>query len=87
VGVRVDSDVSDFSQDYSVSLSPGGSIWGSFTWGVGSWGGGRSQDEIEVQLGAISGKRIQLKFSNQNTAGQRFKVHGLNYTYNIRGVA
>ena len=87
VGVRVDSDVSDFSQDYPVSLSPGGSIWGSFTWGVGLWGGGRSQDEIEVQLGAISGKRIQLKFSNQNTAGQRFKVHGLNYTYNIRGVA
>lgn len=85
VGIRVDSESTDSVTEYAISLTPGGSIWGSFTWGVDSWGGGRAQDEIELSLGGISGKRIQFKFSNQNTASQRFKVHGLNYTYNIRG--
>jgi hypothetical protein len=54
-------------------------------WGSGTWGSGASQREAVLTLGQVTGKRIQLRFSNQNTAGQRFKVHGLNLTYNIKG--
>jgi len=86
VGIRVDSESTSGGLNYEVDLNPGGSLWGTMLWGTDNWGGGRSQDEIEIALGGVSGKRIQFKFSNQNTASQRFKVHGLNYTYNIRGI-
>jgi len=36
-------------------------------------------------LGAARGKRIQLYFSNQNTINQKFKIIGLNYSYNLKG--
>ena len=49
------------------------------------WGSGTAQEEISIPLGQVTGKRLQLKFSNQNTAGQKFKVLGLNLTYNIKG--
>ncbi len=81
---KVDSD--DGSGDtVQVDLDPGGSQWGSMTWGVDSWGGGTERDEVKVSLGTSAGQRIQFKFSNQNTLNQRFKVHWLRFIYNKKG--
>ena len=85
VAVRVDSEAGSAGLAYDVDLNPGGSIWNAFIWGQGNWGGGREQDEYEIPLGGISGRRIQFKFTNKDTNNQRFKVHGLNFIYNIRG--
>lgn len=81
---RVDSDHGG-GLTKQIDLTPGSAIWGDFMWGAANWGAGTDQEEVTVSLGQSSGKRIQFKFSNQNTAGQRFKVHGLNFTYNIKG--
>lgn len=81
---RVDSD-SGAGISQQVDLDPGGSVWNQFLWGSDVWGGGARQREVTVTLGQVTGKRIQFMFSNQNTAGQRFKVHGLNFTYNVKG--
>lgn len=82
---RVDSDSSE-GTTVQVSLDPGGSVWGVLVWGSGTWGGGASQEDKKVYLAGVRGKRIQFMFSNQNVASQRFKVHGLNFTYIVRGV-
>ena len=84
LGYRVDSDAG-VGTVRQVDLTPGGSVWGSFNWGEANWSAGFQQQEVTVTLGAVTGKRIQFKFGNQNTAGQSFKVHGLNFTYNIKG--
>lgn len=81
---RTDSD-SGAGTTVQVNLDPGSSIWGTLIWGQGAWGAGRAQQEITVYLGQTTGKRIQFQLSNQNKAGQYFKVHGLNFTYNIKG--
>ncbi len=81
---RVDSDAGD-GTTVQIDLNPGSSIWGTLVWGLGNWGGGSAQEEIPVPLGGARGKRIQFKFSNQNTADQRFKVHGFKFSYNVRG--
>lgn len=81
---RVDSDSGD-GITKQIDLDPGGSLWGTMRWGIDKWGGGRDQEEVTVTLGQVTGKRIQFRFSNQNAAGQRFKVHGLNFTYNVKG--
>jgi hypothetical protein len=84
LGYRVDSDSGEGSTT-QIDLNPGGAIWGSFNWGSTTWGGGADQKELTIYLGQVTGKRIQLKFSNQNTAGQSFKVLGANIYYNIKG--
>lgn len=81
---RVDSDTGSGNTQV-ISLDPGGSLWGTMIWGTDEWGGGNAQAEFRLDLGTLSGKRIQFKFSNQNTAGQRFKVHSLNFLSNIKG--
>ena len=82
---RMDSDKGNGSS-VQVDLNPGSTIWGTGMWGISLWGGGTDQEEKVVSLGQARGKRIQFMFSNQNTAGQRFKVHGLNFNYNVRGI-
>lgn len=84
VSYRVDSD-KGVGKTEQISLDPGGSIWGTMRFGIDEWGGGDDQEEITLTLGQTRGKRIQLKFSNQNVAGQRFKIHGMNLTYNLKG--
>ncbi len=81
---KVDSD-SGVGQSKTIDLNPGGSLWGTMIYGTGVWGGGANQAEFEIPLGQTQGKRIQFRFDNQNTANQRFKVHRLTYTYNVRG--
>ncbi len=81
---RVDSD-KGVGTTVPIDIDPHTNTWNNFLWGAATWGGGTDQQEITVPLGAVSGKRIQFKFTNQNTASQRFKVHGMNFTYNIKG--
>jgi hypothetical protein len=81
---RVDSDKGD-GVTQQVDLNPGSTIWNAYIWGMANWGGGSDQEEIPITLGQVTGKRLQLKFSNLNIANQRFKVLGLNYSYNIKG--
>jgi hypothetical protein len=81
---RVDSDLGS-GNSKTISLTPGGSLWGTMIWGVDNWGGGVGQSEPRVYLDGVRGKRIQFKFTNQNTVNQRFKVHGLNFAYNLKG--
>jgi len=81
---KVDSDKGS-GNDIQVDLDPGGSLWGSMVWGRDNWGGGTYQEEERIFLANARGKRIQFKFSNQNTVNQRFKVHGIRMAYNIKG--
>lgn len=81
---RTDSDAGAGTKK-QVSLDPGSAIWGVLIWGAGKWGSGKAQQEVTVYLGQTTGKRIQFQFSNQNTLNQYFKVHGLNFTYNVKG--
>jgi hypothetical protein len=83
VTARTDSDLGE-GVAQQVDLDPGSTLWDDFIWGNASWGGGTQQEEVRIPL-ALRGKRIQLKFSNQNTAGYRFKVHGMNFNYNVKG--
>lgn len=82
--VRTDSDSGD-GTNYQISLDPEGSLWGTMVWGRDTWGAGALQKDVRLYLAGARGKRIQYKFSNQNTAGQRFKVHWQNFTYNLKG--
>ena len=82
---RVDSDRGS-GNTTQVDLDPGSSLWGTMVFGRDTWGGGSDQREYRLYLGTSRGKRIQFKFSNQNTAGQKFKIHGLNYVYNVKGL-
>lgn len=84
VAVRTDSDSGD-GTNYQVDLDPNASLWGTMVFGVDSWGGGSTQRDVRHYLAGARGKRIQYKFSNQNTANQRFKVHWMNFTYNLKG--
>lgn len=81
--IRTDSDSGE-GITKQISLDAGSMTWGASVWGIGVWGGGSLQKEVTVPLG-VSGKRIQFKFSNQGAANQRFKVHGMNFNYNIKG--
>ena len=83
VTFRTDSDSGEGITE-QVSLDAGAMTWGTGTWGTSTWGGGDAQREITVPLG-VEGERIQFKFSNQNAANQRFKVHGMKLNYNIKG--
>jgi hypothetical protein len=85
VSYRLDSDNSD-GFTIPIDLTPNAAVWGSFFWGNANYGAGSLQSEAEVSLGSASGKRIQFKFSNQNTVNQRFKIHSIKLVYNIRGV-
>lgn len=68
-----------------IDLTSGGSVWGTMVWGRDTWAGAVSQTESRVFFGSARGKRLQIRFDNQNKAGQRFKVHRAQFLYNIRG--
>ena len=83
--VKVDSDAGS-GNTTAIDLNPGGSLWGSMVWGRDLWGGGSTEGETRQYVAPLRGKRIQFKFSNQNTASQKFKVVGLNFVYNNKGL-
>jgi hypothetical protein len=82
---RLDSDSDGAGYSQQIDLNPGSSLWNTMMWGTSLWGGGTAQRDAKVSLGSARGERIQFKFSNQNAVGQYFKVHNLEYKYNIRG--
>jgi hypothetical protein len=82
---RVDSD-NGVGNSALIDATPGGSLWGFFIWGVNNWDVGRQEKDLKQFLGQLRGKRIQLKFSNRNTANQKFKIIGLNFVYNAKGL-
>jgi hypothetical protein len=82
---RVDSDSGD-GNVAQLNLDPGGSLWGTMRWGLDLWGGGSDEGESRVYVAPARGKRIQFRFSNQNAVGQKFKVVGFNYFYNVKGL-
>lgn len=84
MNVRVDSDAGE-GNVLQIDLNPGGSLWGTFVWGVDMWGGGVEKEDIKVTLGGTRGERIQFRFSNQNTVNQKFEVQGLRFYFNERG--
>jgi hypothetical protein len=68
-----------------VDANPGGSLWGTMIWGIDTWGGGQKDAFETISLGESRGRRIQFKFSNQNTANRKFKVTGFRFSYNPKG--
>lgn len=81
---RTDSDLGG-GQTKQIDLTPGGEVWNTKNWGEFNWDAGRGQEDVRVPLGPARGKRIQFKFSNLNTIAQRFKVHWMTFTYNLKG--
>ena len=81
---RLDSDLG-VGNSTQIDLNPGSSTWGSMRWGLDTWEPGKQTRESKVFLGNSRGKRIQFKFTNQNTLNQKFKIVGINYAYNLRG--
>lgn len=84
VGYRTDSSSGDFLLQ-NISVTPGGSLWGTFTWGVNQWSAGFQEGESTIFQPASRGKRIQFSFTNQNTAGQQFQVIRMKFSYNNKG--
>jgi hypothetical protein len=82
--IRTDSDRGEGIR-YDLDCSPGSSVWGSMVFGTDNWEPGRDLKDLKYPLGQFRGKRVQFKFSNNNTANQNFKVVGLNLTYNLKG--
>lgn len=81
---RVDSDPS-MGQSKNISLAGNTAIWGSGIWGTMIWGSAANQFLFDIPLAQTFGKRIQFRFDNQNIANQHFKVHRMNFVYNVRG--
>ncbi len=84
IAVLTDSD-SGSGTEYDINLNPNTSQWGTMIWGTDTWGGGSTQKDNRQYLAGARGKRIQFKFSNKNTVNQKFKVHWMNFTYNLKG--
>lgn len=84
VGWRVDSD-NGTGAVKQIDLSSDADTWGTKNWGTMVWGSGKAQEEVTLSLGQTTGKRIQFMFSNQNAVNQKFKLIGVNLTYNIKG--
>lgn len=83
VRYRVDGDTGD-GTPYTINLNGTGSTWGSMIWGVGPWGGTRTDFETRINIGRVIGRRFQIRFDNQNTVSQAFKVHRLELGMNLR---
>ncbi len=83
VTFRTNSDTGTGTTE-QISIDPKSTLWGTMRWGIDPWGSGNTQTEYTIPVG-LSGKRIQVQFSNQNTAGQGFKVHAMRINYNIKG--
>lgn len=81
---RKDGDTGGGTQ-YAVSLTPGGAVWGAFTWGDGTlYSSGNQNKETQVFIGPVVGRRFQHGFTNENTVNQSFKVYNIQSTMNLR---
>lgn len=80
---RTDSDAGS-GNTQQINLNPGGSLWGGMVWGSDVWGGGVTRSDEKIFFPGSVGTRLQIKFDNQNTADQAFKVVRCALTYNLR---
>jgi hypothetical protein len=84
VTFRTDADTGTTTRQ--INLDPGGPVWGSFIWGAATWGAAATRSNETIYFGVCNGKRIELKFSNQNAVNQGFHVYpNGSFTYNSRG--
>lgn len=67
-----------------LNLTTSGAMWDSATWDTDSWTQTNSEKEFIVDLGKLNGRRIKFRFTNQNTAGQAFKVNRAAFEYILR---
>jgi len=70
---------------YEIDLTPIQALYGTAVYGTDLYGDLSNQFDEKLFLGGLRGKRIQFKFSNQNVADQKFKVHWIKYAYNRKG--
>lgn len=82
--VRSDSDKGSGNK-LQYNLNPGSNLWGFLMLGTDNWGGGQDEEDVSLSIGTLRGKRLQIKFTNQNTVDQKFKINWLKYTYNKKG--
>lgn len=82
--IKTDSDSGEGTTT-SIDLTPDTALWGTLVYGAGTYEAGRTEVELKRSLGGFSGKRIQFKFSNLNTAGSKFAIRGLSLRYNLKG--
>ena len=59
-------------------------LWDSALWDVGVWSDSLTEKEFAIDLGKLQSRRIKFKFTNQNTAGQAFKVNRATFEYILR---
>lgn len=81
--VRIDGDQS-VGNSTPIDLTPSGTLWGFSTWGGGFWNGGQLRKETQFPIGPLLGKRLQIRFDNNDTVAQGFKVHQFKVIYNPR---
>jgi hypothetical protein len=81
----VDSDEGAGVQE-EIDLTPGSSLWGTTYWGASRWEAGRPEIDLKKPLGRFTGKRVKFRFSNLNTIGSKFKILGLKFKYNLKGL-
>jgi hypothetical protein len=48
------------------------------------WASDENDDETQHPVGPLVGRRLQVKYDNQNTAGQGFKIHSMKAKMNLR---
>lgn len=86
VGYRIDGSADGFTAN-QIDLNPGGSLWGTMIFGASTWGGGSVRKDVRLNLATSSGKKVQFKFDNKNTAGQGFHVlPNVNFYFNMKGL-
>lgn len=83
VKVRIDGEQGTGTL-YPIDLTPTTSSYGTSTWGYSYYAEGSRAFEKEVAVGPKLGKRIQVGFDNQDTAGQGFNVHSFKVLLNLR---
>jgi len=84
VRYRIDGDLGA-GDVFTINLNPLPSVWGTMIWGVGIWSANVDDKEERFRVGRTKGHRIQLRFDNQNTVNQGFKVHQFKIGMNVRG--
>jgi len=67
-----------------INLLSSGGLWDTAIWDVDIFGANDTEKEFYVDLGTTNGRRIKFKFTNQNTAGQAFKISRAAIEYILR---
>ena len=83
--LRLDSSLGVGFTD-QIDLTPDTSLYGTAIYGLSVYGVANQTFDLEKSIGQFKGKRIQFKFSNQNTLNQKFKCTNLSFEYNLRGI-